>query len=106
MTASGANPSCRDARERAHELVHLNAFISMTDEDGDGTVVAVKDLIDVRGTVTTGGGKIIAERGALADARVVHNIRDAACLVIGKTNLHPWAFGVTGENPDFGDTLN
>jgi aspartyl-tRNA(Asn)/glutamyl-tRNA(Gln) amidotransferase subunit A len=36
----------------------------------------------------------------------VRNIREAGSLVIGKTNLHPWAFGVTGENPHFGDALN
>jgi aspartyl-tRNA(Asn)/glutamyl-tRNA(Gln) amidotransferase subunit A len=97
---------CSEARERAKALAHLNAFISMTDEDGDGTVVAVKDLIDVRDTVTTAGATILPARPAAKDAPVVAAIREHGCLVVGKTNLHPWAFGVTGENPDFGDTRN
>jgi Asp-tRNA(Asn)/Glu-tRNA(Gln) amidotransferase A subunit family amidase len=48
-----------DARARAEELKDLNLFIAMTDEDGDGEVVAVKDLVDVRGTPTTGGGRLL-----------------------------------------------
>ena len=105
-TASIGNPDCEEARQRAQELAHLNAFISMTDEAGDGTVVAVKDMIDVRGTVTTGGARILPAEPAAEDAAVVRNLRARGCMVIGKTNLHAWAFGATSENPDFGDVRN
>ena len=75
------------ARERARELGDLNAFISLTDETGDGPAVAVKDLVDVRGTVTTGGGVILPEVLAERDAPVVERMRrKAGIVVVGKAN--------------------
>ena len=94
------------ARERIDASKHLNAFISLTSEEGVGPVVAVKDLVDVRGMVTTGGGVILPTTAAKADAPLVTRIRAAGGLVIGKTNLHEWAFGVTGDNPHYGPALN
>ena len=95
-----------DARARAEAIKELNAFISMTDEDGDGEVVAVKDVVDVRGTPTTAGGKILPQTPALRDARLVTNIREHGCVVIGKTNLHEWAFGSTSMNLHYGPVRN
>ncbi|HEY1419774.1 MAG TPA: amidase [Candidatus Dormibacteraeota bacterium] len=95
-----------DARARAEAVKDLNIFISMTDEDGDGEVVAVKDLVDVRGTPTTAGGKILPTAPALRDAPLVSNIRDHGCVVIGKTNLHEWAFGSTNINLHYGSARN
>ena len=60
-----------DARRRIEERRDLNAFISLTIESGDGPVVAVKDLVDVRGTVTTAGGVLLPEEPAEADAPLV-----------------------------------
>jgi aspartyl-tRNA(Asn)/glutamyl-tRNA(Gln) amidotransferase subunit A len=94
------------ARRRIAELNHLNAFISLTDEKGDGQIVAVKDLIDVRNTVTTGGGVILPTVRARADAPLIERIRRHGCIVIGKTNLHEWAFGPTNINPHYGSALN
>lgn len=94
------------ARARIVELASLNAFISLTDEEGDGPIVAVKDLIDVRGTITTGGGTIRPNVPAVDDAPVIDAIRRHGCLVIGKTNLHEWAFGATSENPHYGPVRN
>lgn len=96
----------REARERLRHYEHANIFISLTDEEGAGPVVAVKDLIDVRGTVTTGGGTILPPMPATEDAPVVQRIRAAGGCVLGKTNLHEWAFGVTSENPHYGPVLN
>ena len=42
-----------EARRRIRERADLNAFISISEEMGSGTVVAVKDLVDVAGMVTT-----------------------------------------------------
>ena len=50
-----------EARQRIAACGDLNAFISVSDEDGDGPVVGVKDLVDVRGMVTTGGGVFLPE---------------------------------------------
>jgi aspartyl-tRNA(Asn)/glutamyl-tRNA(Gln) amidotransferase subunit A len=95
-----------EARERIRAQTDLNAFISVTEEVGDGPVVAVKDLIDVRGTVTTGGGVLLPNTPARRDAPVIRRLRASGCVMIGKTNLHEWAFGVTSENPHYGTVRN
>lgn len=96
----------KTARERIADQAHLNAFISLSDEDGPGPVVAVKDLIDVKGMVTTGGGKLLAAIPAPEDAYCVRFIRASGCAVVGKTNLHEWGLGPTSANPHFGAVLN
>lgn len=95
-----------DARARAAALAPLNAFISLTDEEGDGPVVAVKDLMDVRGTVTTAGGRVLPDVAAASDATAVARIRAAGGVVVGKTNLHEFAFGPTSHNEHYGDVRN
>jgi aspartyl-tRNA(Asn)/glutamyl-tRNA(Gln) amidotransferase subunit A len=96
----------REARARIEELADYNVFISLTDEECDGPVVAVKDLVDVRGTFTTGGSVILPNEPAAEDAPVVRRLRAAGCCVVGKTNLHEWALGVTNENPHHGAVRN
>lgn len=95
------------ARARARELSDLNAFISLAEESGAGPAVAVKDLVDVRGTVTTGGGIILPEVAAERDAPVVETMRrKAGVVVVGKANLHEWAYGATSNNPHYGPVRN
>jgi Asp-tRNA(Asn)/Glu-tRNA(Gln) amidotransferase A subunit family amidase len=95
-----------EARERIRAHADLNAFISLTDEEGDGPIVAVKDLVDVRGTVTTGGGSFAPQVPAERDAPVIRRMREFGCVVIGKANLHEWAYGVTSQNPHHGPVRN
>jgi len=95
-----------EARRRIDERADLNAFISISSEDGAGPVVAVKDLVDVAGMVTTAGGIILPNEPAEHDAPVVQRIRSASCVVVGKTNLHEFAFGVTSVNPHYGTVRN
>ncbi|HVC99582.1 MAG TPA: amidase [Candidatus Dormibacteraeota bacterium] len=95
-----------EARRRIAARPELNAFISLTEEAGDGPVVAVKDLVDVRGTVTTAGGVLLPDRPAVVDAPLIGEIRRYGCVVVGKTNLHEWAFGVTSDNPHHGTVRN
>jgi Asp-tRNA(Asn)/Glu-tRNA(Gln) amidotransferase A subunit family amidase len=95
-----------EARARISELSRLHAFITVTDERGDGLTVAVKDIIDVRGVITTGGGRVLPPVPAVADAPVVAALRSRGCVIVGKTNLHEFAFGVTSENPHYGNVLN
>src|SRR2546428_1017348 len=87
------------ARRRILERADLNAFISVSSEEGEGTVVAVKALVDVAGMVTTAGGVILPREPAGEDAPGVRRLRNAGCVVVGKTNPHEWAFGVTSTNP-------
>jgi aspartyl-tRNA(Asn)/glutamyl-tRNA(Gln) amidotransferase subunit A len=95
-----------EARRRIGERADLNAFISISDESGSGTVVAVKDLVDVAGMVTTAGGIILPNTPAAEDAPVVKSIRANGCVVVGKANLHEFAYGVTSVNPHYGAVGN
>jgi Asp-tRNA(Asn)/Glu-tRNA(Gln) amidotransferase A subunit family amidase len=86
--------------------VELNAFISRAEEPGSGERVAVKDLVDVKGMVTTAGGIILPKVPAAEDAPVISRLRSAGCVFVGKTNLHEFAYGVTNINPHYGNALN
>jgi len=95
-----------EARRRIARYGHLNAFISLSEEQGEGAIVAVKDLIDVAGTVTTGGGRILPDVPAAEDAPVIATLRAQSCVFVGKTNLHEWAFGSSSINPHYGAVRN
>ncbi len=86
--------------------VELNAFISRAEVAGSGERVAVKDLVDVAGMVTTAGGIILPDVPAAEDALVIRRLRAAGCVFVGKTNLHEFAYGVTNINPHYGNALN
>ena len=95
------------ARHRAIEArQHLNIFISLTEETGEGPAVAVKDNVHVRGTVTTAGGTILTPEAQDHDAPVISRIRRNGCFVIGKTNMSEWALGTTSENSHYGPVRN
>ncbi len=98
--------SLKQARAHIEELARLNAFISISDESGLGQVVAVKDLIDVKGMVTTAGGKQLPDSPATSDAPVIDSLREFGCVIVGKTNLHEFAYGSTSENPHYGPVRN
>ena len=66
-----------------------------------GVPVSVKDLIDVAGTPTT-AGSALPPRYPLVDAPIVARLREAGAIIIGKTNLHEFAFGTTSEESAFG----
>src|SRR5690606_34709347 len=66
-----------------------------------GIPVSIKDLVDVAGTNTTSGSKVPPRR-AHADAPIVERLRAAGAIVIGKTNLHEFAFGTTSDESGFG----
>jgi amidase len=77
-------------------------------ENGEGPTVAVKDLIDVQGSVTTAGCRAVADLGevAMADAACILSVKQAGGRLVGKTNLHELAFGTSGINPWFGTPPN
>jgi aspartyl-tRNA(Asn)/glutamyl-tRNA(Gln) amidotransferase subunit A len=66
-----------------------------------GIPVSVKDLVDVAGTPTTSGSNVPA-RVPHTDAPIVRQLRAAGAIVIGKTNLHEFAFGTTSDETAFG----
>jgi aspartyl-tRNA(Asn)/glutamyl-tRNA(Gln) amidotransferase subunit A len=70
-----------------------------------GIPITIKDLIDVAGTPTTSGSRVPATI-ATADAPAVRRLRDAGAIVLGKTNLHEFAFGTTSDETAFGAVRN
>ena len=71
-----------------------------------GIPIALKDIIYVEGTRSTAGSNFFSDESPQFDAAPVTKLRDAGAIIIGKTNLHEFAFGVTTENPHFGATAN
>jgi aspartyl-tRNA(Asn)/glutamyl-tRNA(Gln) amidotransferase subunit A len=72
-----------------------------------GLPVSVKDCFDLTGAPTSCGVRFYRDRNGIAgrDSWVVERLRSVGAVVTGKTHLHPLAYGITGENPEFGDCL-
>ena len=83
-------------------------FITSFPAAGPGPRVAVKDLIDMAGVPTTAGSRVLAGTAVPAadDAACLAGLRAAGAQVVGRTNLHELALGVTGINPWFGTPTN
>jgi len=111
------------AIDRAKERAELNAFVTL-DEAGalaaakqidiviarsrgqgcrplTGVPIVVKDNIHVAGLPSTGGTPALKDFKPKADAPVVKKLRSAGAIVIGKTQMHELAFGISGYNPAF-----
>lgn len=71
-----------------------------------GLPFAVKDNIDVAGMRTTAGSPMFDGAPVDIDAGVVSVLRDAGAVVVGKTNMHELAFGITSNNAAFGPVRN
>lgn len=86
----------------------MTTFITRYDTSGPGVRLAVKDLIDMEGEPTTAGCRAVAERAQPAprDAACLAGARAAGARIVGRTNLHELALGVTGVNPWFGTPVN
>jgi aspartyl-tRNA(Asn)/glutamyl-tRNA(Gln) amidotransferase subunit A len=104
----------------------LNAFITITAEQAlaearvaerelqrgrrrgplHGIPIALKDNIWTRGVRTTAGSTILRDFIPTEDATVVRRLKRAGAVLLGKTNLHEFAYGATNQNPHFGSTHN
>lgn len=96
----------------------LNAFITLTADRARrragtlrtgalvGVPIAVKDLIEVRGIRTTYGSALFASHVSTFTASAVRRAEDAGATVVGKTNLHEFAWGLTSQNEHWGDVHN
>lgn len=67
-----------------------------------GVPISLKDLLDMRGTVTTAASKVRQGHVATEDAPAVAYLRKAGAILLGKCNLHEFAFGTTNEDSAFG----
>ncbi len=86
----------------------MTTFITRYDTSGPGVRLAVKDLIDMAGEPTTAGCRAVARRArpAASDAVCLAGARAAGARIVGRTNLHELALGVTGVNPWYGTPVN
>ncbi|MBC7762360.1 MAG: amidase [Candidatus Saccharibacteria bacterium] len=70
-----------------------------------GLTIGVKDLIDVTGLPTTYGSPRFRNHYARHTAASITALESRGAIVIGKTNLNEFAFGVSGYNPHYGPIL-
>ena len=71
-----------------------------------GVPVALKDLIDTAGVRTTAASALYKDRVPLEDAEVVRRLRQAGAVIVGKNNLHEFAYGGSSLVSYFGDVHN
>lgn len=115
--------SCLDRIERIEET---NAFISVNADEAravarasadliaagyrigplHGIPIALKDNIGVADQLTTAGSAVLANHRPDQDSAVVRRLRAAGAIIIGKTNMHEFAWGGTSANPHFGEVTN
>lgn len=107
---------------RIEKYKDLNAFITVSDQVAyakaknydrsiydkplTGVVVAHKDLFLTKGVRTTAGSKVLESYIPPYSSTLVERMEKAGAIMIGKTNCDAWAHGASGENSDFGPTLN
>jgi aspartyl-tRNA(Asn)/glutamyl-tRNA(Gln) amidotransferase subunit A len=117
----------RECLERVEKLnPSLNAFITVTAESAlaaarlaeaeisrgewrgplHGIPVALKDLIDTAGVRTTAASALYKDRIPSEDAEVVRRLRQAGAVIVGKNNLHEFAYGGSSLVSYFGDIHN
>ena len=71
-----------------------------------GIPILVKDNFHVEGLATTGGSALFKDFFATEDATLVQRLRDAGAVILGKTNMHEFAYGITTVGSGFGQTRN
>ena len=117
----------RECLERIESLdPALNAFITVTADlaleqarcaEADiaggnyrgllhGIPIGLKDLLDTAGVRTTAGSNQYRERVPSHDAEMVRRLKEAGAVILGKLNMHEFAFGMTGVISAFGPTKN
>jgi aspartyl-tRNA(Asn)/glutamyl-tRNA(Gln) amidotransferase subunit A len=117
----------RDCLDRIEKLdPKLNAFITVTAESAlaeaqtaeaeifrgewrgplHGIPIALKDLIDTAGARTTAASALYQNRVPTEDAEVVRRLRQAGAVILGKNNLHEFAYGGSSLITFFGDVHN
>jgi aspartyl-tRNA(Asn)/glutamyl-tRNA(Gln) amidotransferase subunit A len=104
----------------------LNAFITVTAESalaqarqaeaeirrGDwrgplhGIPLALKDLIDTAGVKTTAASLLFKDRVPAEDAEIVRRLKAAGAVLLGKQNLHEFAYGGSSMISAFGEVRN
>lgn len=87
-------------------LISLNSKSLLNDYPLLGVSIAHKDLFLTKGIRTTAASKLLESFVPEYSATAVERMDKAGGITIGKTNCDAWAHGASGENSDFGPTLN
>lgn len=96
-----AERALRDARAAEREM-RRGKFRGLL----HGIPVTLKDNIWTSGVRTTAGSKILRDFVPAEDAPVAKKLADAGTVLLGKTNMHEFAYGITTENPHYGPARN
>jgi aspartyl-tRNA(Asn)/glutamyl-tRNA(Gln) amidotransferase subunit A len=80
----------------------VSIFITEVEPAGAGPTLAVKDIFDTAGVRTTYGSAVFREHVPERTACAVALLEDAGYAVVGKANLHEFAWGITSENDHYG----
>ena len=97
---------CGDAALEAARAAESAVAAGQTLGPLHGVPIGLKDLVDTRGVRTTGGSRILADRVPDADATVTARLTGAGAIVLGKLNMHEFAYGPEGLNDHYGQTRN
>jgi aspartyl-tRNA(Asn)/glutamyl-tRNA(Gln) amidotransferase subunit A len=104
----------------------LNAFITVTAESAlreahaaedqigrggwrgplHGIPIALKDLVDTAGVRTTAASNVFRDRVPAEDAEIVRRLKQAGAVLLGKLNLHEFAYGASTVVSAFGPVRN
>ena len=96
-----AEPALAAARAAEADLVR-----GRTAKPLAGVPIGLKDLYCTRGVKTTGGSRVLADFVPDEDATVVSRLVEAGAIVLGKLNMHEFAYGPEGLNPHYGTPWN
>jgi aspartyl-tRNA(Asn)/glutamyl-tRNA(Gln) amidotransferase subunit A len=94
-------------RARSEARVHEQAYARGEPQGAlAGVPLGVKDLFDSEGVRTTYGSPMCADHVPVADAEALRRARAAGAVLVGKTQTHEWAWGITSVNESIGTSHN
>jgi len=96
------------SQESRHQAVVADREMNTGVDRGalHGIPISIKDLIDIAHTRTSAGSRVTEGTVAPKDAEPIRRLRGCGAVLIGKTNLHEFAFGTTSEDSAFGAVRN
>ena len=84
----------------------MTVWITKLGDGPSGRRLAVKDLFDTAGARTTYGSAVFASHVPQRTAAAVEALEREGWVDVGKANLHEFAYGITSQNPHYGDVPN